>query len=149
MPDLPPHTIGGCGPIQGLSQPTICPNNPQVCFVNAIILLLSIESELPQSQIHKYQTCLIFTTPDLAASNGIPRAANEIEQTRTLHQPDVVYLVTNMATKLCPKPSEMLKIKTRLWNYGNNASAISCKTNQNRADRGKARAETGGVGHNR
>ncbi len=76
---------------------------------------------------HKYQTYLMFTTPDLAASNRIPAIANESEQTGTRHQLDVASVVTNMAKniiKLFPETSGILKMKTSLWNNGNNASAI-------------------------
>ncbi len=75
------------------------------------------------------------------------------KQTGTRDRPDVAYLVTDIATnknKTVPQAKwNIKKMKTSLWNYGSNESAISCQTNHNRTDKGKARTETGGVGRNR
>ncbi len=83
-------------------------------------------------------------TPDLAASDRILAVANESEQTGTCHQQEAAYLFINMATNINKT------VPRAKWNIkNNNTSAASCKTNHNRADKGKARAETGGVGRNR
>ncbi len=68
--DLHPRTIGGCGPIRGLSQAIFCPKI-LYCVVS---LRLFICSRSRQSVAELRQT------PDRAASDVIPAIANESEQ---------------------------------------------------------------------
>lgn len=52
--DVPPSTIRGTWPVAARSKIIICPNTPQTCAVNTIILLLVIRSEAPWFHIRHF-----------------------------------------------------------------------------------------------
>ncbi len=79
-PDLHPQTIGGCGQIRGLSQAIFLSKKSSIVWFHYDYLTAHDRDGASPNSNRKYQTSLIFTTLDRAASDVIPAITNESEQ---------------------------------------------------------------------